>query len=68
MPGAELGVITAARGASVLQDWPFQLLPRAGAEKKETPSLPQELGHQLVCPYGEERHEIPILTSQFLFY
>lgn len=68
MPVAELGVITAASGASLLQGWPFQLLPRAGAEGKETPSLPQELGHQFVCPYGEERHETPRLTSQFLFY
>lgn len=65
---AELGVITAASGASVLQEWPFQLLPRAGAEEKETLSLPQELGHQLVCLYGEERQETPILTSPFLFY
>lgn len=55
---AELGVVTATArsGPSVLQDWPFQLLPSAGAEGKETPSLPQELSHQLVCPCGEERH------------
>lgn len=67
---AELGIVTtmAARGPSVLEDWPFQLLPSAGAEGKETPSLPQELGHQLVCPYGEEMHKTPILTSQFLSY
>ena len=62
---AELGVVTAtaASSPSVLQDWPFQLLPSARAEGKETPSLPQELGHQLVCPYGEERHETHIDLS-----
>jgi len=65
---ADLGMVAAmaTSGPSVLKEQPFQLLPSAGAEGKESLSLPQEPGHLLVCPYGEGRHETPMLTSQFL--
>lgn len=51
---AELGVTTAASGASVLQDWPFQLLPRAGAKGKETPSLPKNLATNFFAPLAKK--------------
>lgn len=53
---AELDVVTAtaASGPSVVQDWPFQLLPSAGAEGKEISSLPKSFGTNLFALMGKK--------------
>lgn len=64
---SELGVVTvtAVSGPSVPQDWPFQLLPSAGAEGKETPSLPKSLATNSFALMGKKGMKPPYWPLSF---